>query len=573
MLNKMLKFFIKIIIVIYRNKHKETTMLTKDNVKLLNEADKATGKTAIHRAVESNDLEKVKTLIAHKVELNCFDNLGNTPLDYACINANEAIVKLLVQNGAKLIHTRNIDLNKGIIYTPLAKLRANRSNEPVTNESQTAKYLEKSVTIKSIIIFLKKYLNEELNFHANHLKWEAIYTHASGNVYFGSKQKILTKETIAASHKITDKNDMLISYNGKIIKPTSNQKKPYAIPPLIFFVDHVDDTTFNFIIENLAFFKAMGYTTLCFEYDNNKTMDVVINDFKTFIDTAPQKLSEQDKKEILVVSYIKKFLEQIKKSNILKYVGVDVNFGKARSTTITDYIASSQIINDAREEMFAKHVITQNDNENGGTITILGLAHVNIHNKLIEQSGLRGNLYQYYAIHSKETLRKNFKLDNEMEKALLYFDNSFRGLLNKVEIQNGNFYDANVLLRKNIIDFIYKMNVLEKMEYEKLLDSDTMALKKLWDLLNLPFIGFIDNNYSVDAILFLKNFAELEKITKTINEKLKLTIPSSHKVVGAFYALIIPKINAANAKSICSDKQDIGQSINDSSASKSTYKF
>uniref|UniRef100_X2B8U7 Uncharacterized protein n=1 Tax=Capitella teleta TaxID=283909 RepID=X2B8U7_CAPTE len=63
--------------------------------------------TALHLAVEGSEMETVRVLIDHKVDVNAVDGKGGrTPLFYACELNDKAMVQLLTEAGAD-IHLAN----------------------------------------------------------------------------------------------------------------------------------------------------------------------------------------------------------------------------------------------------------------------------------------------------------------------------------------------------------------------------------------------------------------------------------------------------------------------------------
>jgi ankyrin repeat protein len=57
-------------------------------------------KEELHITVMMNDLQRVKELINSGYDVNMFDEIGYTPLHYACIKGNIAIAEYLIEHGA-----------------------------------------------------------------------------------------------------------------------------------------------------------------------------------------------------------------------------------------------------------------------------------------------------------------------------------------------------------------------------------------------------------------------------------------------------------------------------------------
>ncbi len=59
-------------------------------------------KEQLHLAVQDNDLGRVRELVEAGADPNLFDDLGKTPLHYACKNENFAIAEYLIEHGAEV---------------------------------------------------------------------------------------------------------------------------------------------------------------------------------------------------------------------------------------------------------------------------------------------------------------------------------------------------------------------------------------------------------------------------------------------------------------------------------------
>jgi len=57
-------------------------------------------KEQLHCAVQDNDLGRVRELVESGVDPNAFDDIGKTPLHYACKNENFTIAEYLLEHGA-----------------------------------------------------------------------------------------------------------------------------------------------------------------------------------------------------------------------------------------------------------------------------------------------------------------------------------------------------------------------------------------------------------------------------------------------------------------------------------------
>ena len=76
--------------------------LKKCKVKNKNFRDKDNN-SALHIAVRNNSIKMVKYLLSKKNKnINAKNNKGQTSLHLACLKGNEAIINLLIQNGANI---------------------------------------------------------------------------------------------------------------------------------------------------------------------------------------------------------------------------------------------------------------------------------------------------------------------------------------------------------------------------------------------------------------------------------------------------------------------------------------
>ena len=58
------------------------------------------GSTPLHKAVKAGNIQDVKMLFLHGVEINATDKFNRTPLHHAVLKNMVPIVKILLQNGA-----------------------------------------------------------------------------------------------------------------------------------------------------------------------------------------------------------------------------------------------------------------------------------------------------------------------------------------------------------------------------------------------------------------------------------------------------------------------------------------
>ncbi|MDA3885346.1 MAG: ankyrin repeat domain-containing protein [Candidatus Delongbacteria bacterium] len=110
---------------------------------------KIEGRTPLHNAISSNDVEVVKLLIKYKAPVNIQDEEGITPLILAIRNGSEEIVKVLLKNGADVNLKENvlgqtplhIAASKG--YQDIVELLLENGSEVNSgdNQGQNALYL------------------------------------------------------------------------------------------------------------------------------------------------------------------------------------------------------------------------------------------------------------------------------------------------------------------------------------------------------------------------------------------------------------------------------------------------
>ncbi len=71
------------------------------NVNYVKVLDDGTGTTPLITAVKKGNVDIIKVLIAHRVDVNLKDGSGNTALYYAALKGNKDAAKLLLENGAR----------------------------------------------------------------------------------------------------------------------------------------------------------------------------------------------------------------------------------------------------------------------------------------------------------------------------------------------------------------------------------------------------------------------------------------------------------------------------------------
>lgn len=92
------------------------------------------GLSALHRAAERGQIDLIKTLIDHGLEVNQSNNEGRTPLHYAVQSGNTSAIELLVDNGADVNKVDNqgrspffhaVVYSKGSVLPTLTHLGSN----------------------------------------------------------------------------------------------------------------------------------------------------------------------------------------------------------------------------------------------------------------------------------------------------------------------------------------------------------------------------------------------------------------------------------------------------------------
>lgn len=528
------------------------------NKKQIDEPGESSAKTALHRAAEGNKPEAVDWLLKHSADPNCIDRNGKTPLHYATQNLNEAMIDRLLEGGAKVL--TSIDYKTGTANSPLetmVKLKAEHEksiknidkNNLATNEAKIESLLKEALIINRIIQKIKSIINKEATELAQnpHLNIEAIHFDEFGKFYFGTTKDILKIKNAATSKNISaidfnSNKEIILSYNGKAVRnPLLMIERQYFTPPLVFFVDHRDPSTFQFILRNLPFLKSLGYSSICFEHDHDKTLAETMAIFKKFIESAPLKPSAEDMQNIKIAKLHLDFFKQLELHKWLKFVGIDAALGNLRSESFKDLFVRPEM-SDARETEFARKLVLETDRTNGGTIAIVGLEHNGIQKKLVEYGSSSALSYQYYFYYSRAFF------DVEPSKYFLGLDYKFDFPLQKIESSKETAEKERIIKTNILIEILKNQRPLDYVQY---LTEDTCDLKILKDHFKVPFVAAVDKDHTVDALLPVKDFKEYQFVTALLYKKLNLEKPIRLQIneKGEFM-LVLPRINKENARCI-----------------------
>lgn len=206
-----------------------------------------------------------------------------------------------------------------------------------------------------------------------------------GSLYFQLQQKQKAQKVLR----------VLQAFNQD--KSTNKCAGKYKVPPIFFFVAHVNANVYELIANNFDYLKKLGYTRICFEHDNNQTLDEAIQcieaDIKTFeaekaqyytetLDAAGKKFFEEGQiVQDTVFKPLYKFLCAIKQSGFT-YVGMDGPLKEFRNPEFVDVITTNSEIEAAREQCMLNNILAQAEASEGGTIVITGYGHAKLQEKM-----------------------------------------------------------------------------------------------------------------------------------------------------------------------------------------------
>jgi serine/threonine-protein phosphatase 6 regulatory ankyrin repeat subunit B len=110
-------------------------------------------------ATENNDIEKVKTVLSSKVNVNQRDALGRTPLILACEKGLYSMVKLLLENGCDV----DAEDNNGNIALKAAHLNGKHDIEELLKEYELEKLLLVKAIEKGELEKVKSFIEKGIN--------------------------------------------------------------------------------------------------------------------------------------------------------------------------------------------------------------------------------------------------------------------------------------------------------------------------------------------------------------------------------------------------------------------------
>lgn len=343
------------------------------------------------------------------------------------------------------------------------------------------------------------------------------------------------------------------------LKSKDIYERPYIVPPLVFLVAHSNQIVYQLIVENFALLKQLGYSRLCNEFDSNLSLMQVIEKFKNLVQDFEKSTNEyaQIKKPtpeqqefytahklhtIKIIQPMLKFLSSVQTQPWLHYIGIDALANAERALDLLPALLEKDPTIDAeRENCFALTIASESHDSWGGTITLVGLIHNDLQNKLLK---FGQNPFENYLFFQFNPLCDDPNDIGEDSKKTL---ETLKFTYKPVEIDTTKgFQKANEFFQKILHEKIDMMKKAHQyIEYLK--PTETCALRSLQIILNLPFTGAVDNNHFVDALLPVKDKAEFEAIVLTIQSSIQLklipTLISHEKGL----MLKIPRINAENA--------------------------
>jgi hypothetical protein len=461
---------------------------------MIHSQGQGTGRSALHQAARKNHIETVKWLLAHQANPMILDTEGNNPLQVAILYGAFETIHFLITSDLKLNLLHENNAHKTILMQCVSY---------VDNENNSLK-IRKQMSL--LIAPIKTAIRNQINkMPASEINFESVVYHPDGRVQFiKTKQEAFSamergelqvnKVFVAPQKDNRLTKEHLLYIQGKdIVQPMpQNVTDSFKLTPLVFFMNHTDNTTFEVIQNNFNFLKTLGYKGLLFEMDESKSIDQVIN----FI--APNLKINSD------------FLLKVKGQNWLTYHGIDADLPHAfRSTTLVASLTMSPPVNAFREQSMAQNIAKYAKLYNGGVIIIMGAAHYNVAQKLFSTLGAAFNHVHYmHAYQSGFDLTHEDGLsDLELELTLKATVSDFKSTTLKKE----NYPNASALyksFRMAVRDGL--LCVAPKEEYQKEV-LETGALSTLRSILPqfANFRGMLKAaTYQVDACLPVADIEE-----------------------------------------------------------------
>lgn len=187
----------------------------------------------------------------------------------------------------------------------------------------------------------------------------------------------------------------------------------YKLPPMVFFVAHVNTSVFSLIIEQLPLLKNLGYTRICFEHDNDKTLEQTIAEFARSKDTFEREkrqyltddIDDEGRKffeygqiyQDLIIKPTLEFLQRVKKEESwLKYVGIDGPLSKYRTHDFAELLDMDPKIDEMREDCYALTTALEAEQSSGGVLVIAGYGHSKFQEKLEQYRSAALKHYQFF---------------------------------------------------------------------------------------------------------------------------------------------------------------------------------
>lgn len=517
----------------------------------LDQPDDNNGKTALHLAAEKNHKEVVRWLLETGANVDAVDTQGNTPIFYAVPHLDLELVQLFTNKKAKLILPINAEMAK----TPISfliklkkKLEADGKEEP--------SYL---LAIRQLLhANLRTEVNQRL--HAAHLLGEGKFLQITpeGDIRFFASPDALKKAANAVgssnqkafmrSGTAANPQSITFNYNAadkKLTRELEHTVSPYVVPPLVFLLDEDDGTAVYDLLVNNNFFQHLGYSTVCYEFDDNKNLAETIAAFKKSIANAPP-LSKIAKKNQQSVN----FLEQIQKQSSLSYVGIDLVKGDARSVDVVaamDVKTTGELI-EKRGIHLAKQMTKQANQYQGGTITIVGL-QPDIQLYLSRFAPIQQHKFLF--CHCYSGTSSTYKTDPDFKQTKLLYPLG----LTLLDTRKG--FDE---VGKTLFDVMIKkmptmISLVDYTEWTQLTE-DSGALTKVKALFSPNFKGFLDKDHNVDALLLFNRRTVDETmvhLAQRVNDVIKCHPKYPVRIVrlsDQTLALRIPRINEENSKPI-----------------------
>ncbi len=325
---------------------------------ILDLSGRISGKTALHQASAANSFNAVNALINWGADVNIQDAKGNTPLILSYqLQSFDAANLLLDENGLDVLCKNDAGENALMTSIGIGKPKKFSLLYDKFRAKLTAQVHELIASGKDIqgidikpsgdIILLK--LDEE----------ELV-------------SKIQTcKGQVYRSDADEDGGTRAVR-NEKGFNFEFGNDHHFKVPPLVFFMAHDDNASFEILQRNFKYLKQMGYKAICLELDSDDSLEQTLTNLSNT--SNDQKVDELDRR---IASLHVNFIESLSSSGFC-YHGVDAQLGVLRISAVRGGVTTSERGMDLRNHHISENILTYANRYEGGVIVLIGAAHIDL---------------------------------------------------------------------------------------------------------------------------------------------------------------------------------------------------